>query len=109
MMHMTTGTRIRQARQARDLTQEQFARAAGVTLITVSRWERDKNRPFPRQLPAIAEALGLTPEDLQEDEEPAALRSTADPFAVAFRAAVRSALSEEIAALRLELLATVSA
>lgn len=105
---MTTGTRIRQARQARDLTQEQFARAAGVTLITVSRWERDKNRPFPRQLPAIAEALGLDIDALREDEEPASL-STVDPFASALRELVRSALSEEVAALRKEMLAAVSA
>lgn len=86
---MTTGARIRQAREAHEprLSQEQLAHAAGVTLVTVSRWERGLNRPFPRQLPAIAEALGVEVEWLLQDEQAVPTPSVAEgPFESALRA-----------------------
>lgn len=66
---MTTGARIREAREQRDLTQERLARMAEVSLVTVSRWERDKHKPFPKQMAAIAEVLGVDVDWLTQDEE----------------------------------------
>lgn len=60
--------RIREARLAADLTQHELAIKLGVTSITPSRWERGLNRPYPRQLLAIAEATGTTVEALLADE-----------------------------------------
>lgn len=60
--------RIREARLAAHLTQHELAVKIGVTSITPSRWERGLNRPYPRQIAAIAEATGTTVEALLADE-----------------------------------------
>lgn len=61
----------------RDLTQEGLARAARVSLITVSRWERDKNKPSARQIPLVSEALGVDAEWLMQDDAVASTPSAA--------------------------------
>ena len=38
---------VRKIRDKLGLTQDQFADKLGVSSITVSRWERDNNRPLP--------------------------------------------------------------
>lgn len=92
---MSIGTRIRDARQAAGMTQEQLARAIQVTTATPSRWESDRNRPYPRLLCAIAEALGVPISQLtQDDDAEAATARAADILATAIQAALRSALSE---------------
>ena len=42
-----TGEDVKNLRTRLDLTQEQMARRLGVTLFSVSRWERDKSKPVP--------------------------------------------------------------
>lgn len=42
-----TAQEIRSLRKALGMTQEQFARAVGVSLMTVSRWERGVYEPLP--------------------------------------------------------------
>lgn len=41
-----------------EISQSQLATALGVTVITVSRWERGQHRPNPAQIRAIAKAIG---------------------------------------------------
>jgi transcriptional regulator with XRE-family HTH domain len=43
----TIGKIVRALRQARGLTQEQFAQKLGVTFPTVNRWENSKATPSP--------------------------------------------------------------
>jgi DNA-binding transcriptional regulator YiaG len=38
---------IKELRKKINLTQEQFARKVGVTLLTVSKWEGEKSKPSP--------------------------------------------------------------
>lgn len=59
------GNRIRQLRTARGMTMEELAHAAGVTLSTVSRIEKGRiARPAWHTMVAMAQALGVTPNDL---------------------------------------------
>ena len=65
---MTTGVRIRAAREAAGLTQKQLGEAAGLESITaqpfVASWEAG-TRPIPRgKIRLVAEALGINPTDL---------------------------------------------
>lgn len=58
-------TRIRELRRARGLTQLELATMLGFTVkSTVSQWERGKAYPHSTMLPALAAALGCTPNDL---------------------------------------------
>lgn len=62
--------RLKTARRLAGLTQEDAARALGVTLKTYARWERGETRGFLRQLGSIAETFGVTPEQLLGHDEP---------------------------------------
>lgn len=63
--------RVRELRQAQSLTQEQLARASGVTVKTIERIESLKHAPQPLTAKRIAEALGVAVEDLYVDPVPA--------------------------------------
>jgi transcriptional regulator with XRE-family HTH domain len=54
------------------LTQEQLAVLVGVDKTAVSAWERRLSRPDVSHLHAVAEALGMSVDDLIEGEEKAA-------------------------------------
>ena len=56
---MTTGERIRLAREARGMTQSQFAEKIGVHWVQVSQWERGERNPKIETLEKIADALQL--------------------------------------------------
>lgn len=55
---------IRSAREAAQLSEEELAAACGVQVQTVRRWEADDSSPQPQQVPKLAEALGLSVEEL---------------------------------------------
>ena len=58
----TIGTRLRQARERRVLTQEDLSQLAGVTEATISRMENGKSGPTrPSTVRKLAEALGVEP------------------------------------------------
>jgi transcriptional regulator with XRE-family HTH domain len=57
--------RIRNARLAASLTQEQLAHRVGVASITVSRWERGKHEPMAHQYVRLASALGAQLDELR--------------------------------------------
>lgn len=61
---MTTAERIKLARRNAGLTQGQLASAAGVSSITVSRWERGVSEPQLHQYRGIAEAVSVEIDDL---------------------------------------------
>lgn len=61
----TPATRLRLLREQSGLSQDQFAKALGVSQIaTISRWENGRNLPKLRQKQAIAKATASTVEDV---------------------------------------------
>lgn len=78
------GARLRAAREARGLTQDELAHAAGVTVMTVSRHETGRiQRPPAPMVEALAGALGTTPGALlgiadRQQRDPAGWREYVD-------------------------------
>ena len=69
---MTFGEKLRLARNAKDLTQKEFADLIGAKHNSVSDWERDKSKPDMDMVELICGALDLTPTYLmgtKSDEE----------------------------------------
>ncbi len=70
------GARLRRAREAAGLSQEELAERAGLSPNTVGGLERGEHRrPYPATIRALADALGLT------DSERAALTATSQKSA----------------------------
>ena len=64
----TIGDRIRERRAALDMSQEDLARACGISGFTVSKLERGvMKNPGARLLDGVAVALGCTSSDLLHD------------------------------------------
>lgn len=57
---MSFGENLRLMRKARNLTQEQFAEALGVSRQAVSKWEADSGYPETEKLIAISRVLGVS-------------------------------------------------
>lgn len=60
----TMGKRISDLRKSKGMTQEQLAQRVGVTAQAVSKWENDLSCPDISILPDLAEALGITTDEL---------------------------------------------
>jgi transcriptional regulator with XRE-family HTH domain len=58
------GQRLKELRRARELTQEQLARTIGVGLDAVRKWERGDRTPRLDMAAKLAEALGVTIDEL---------------------------------------------
>jgi transcriptional regulator with XRE-family HTH domain len=100
--------RLAEQRKAAGFSQEQLAEQLGVERSTVARWEAGETEPQPWLRPMIAQALGVTRDDLVElltvaaaaptgdDRSEYALRHPAsvDPGTVAVRRSDRSRTSE---------------
>lgn len=63
------GHRFQQLRKARGLTLANVADALAVSKPTVWAWEHGKARPVEGRIPAIAEALGVGPEELEVEND----------------------------------------
>lgn len=63
-MKLTIGENIRNYRKKNDITQEGLAERLGVTYQSVSRWENGTTYPDLELIPAIAEMLGVTVDEL---------------------------------------------
>lgn len=64
LVERTFAANLREAMTAAGVTQEGLARAVDVTLSTVSRWYRGRNKPDLDKLDRIAEALGTEASEL---------------------------------------------
>ena len=51
---------LKKIREEKNLTQDQLAKAAGITRCIISEFENGKHRPSPRTINKIAEALGCS-------------------------------------------------
>jgi transcriptional regulator with XRE-family HTH domain len=58
------GAAIRELRLAREMTQQDAAQAAGITVAHLSKIERGRTNPTWGTVSAIAEALGVTMVDV---------------------------------------------
>lgn len=63
------GSKIKAFRESKNLTQQQIANAAGVTVGAVSQWENGRCRPNAVALLRIAKLFECPPEELVESEE----------------------------------------
>lgn len=70
MSKKTPETKLRAARRAKNMRQEDLADAAGVSQSTIVRLESGQNEPTFATALCIARALGVSPLDLW-DTEPA--------------------------------------
>lgn len=62
---MSINTRIRQARERKNLNQSELARIIGVKPQTVQQWESGETAPRRARYKQLCDALGVTPEWLQ--------------------------------------------
>lgn len=69
------GVQLQRLRKARGLTLAQVAQLLGVSKPTVWAWERGKAHPVESRLEALAEALGVTREELLPGRTAPALRT----------------------------------
>ena len=78
-MKKTLGALIAKTRREKGMTQLELAGKMGVTDKAVSKWERDLACPDVQSLPTLADALGLSLEELMQGErkEPPAEKESA--------------------------------
>lgn len=75
---MATETKtLREWRTGKFLSQEELAERAGLSHALISHAETGKNRPRGRSLRAIAQALGVAPEQIALPRGPALAVATA--------------------------------
>jgi len=60
----TIGTRIRRLREEKNLTQGDLAKAAGVSIAAVSKWEKNTSEPKGKSLASLSASLGIAMEYL---------------------------------------------
>jgi len=65
---MSFGSRVKAARTAKKLTQQELADLVGVGKTSVSSWEKDVSVPRPKAMKKLAEALGMPTPKLQFGE-----------------------------------------
>jgi len=59
---------VRRLRELRALSQRELAARANLSVTTVNRIELGQRKPMPRTVRKLAEALGVTPEELLAEQ-----------------------------------------
>ena len=59
---------VRRLRELRALSQRELAARAKLSVTTVNRIETRQRKPIPRTVRRLAEALGVTPEELLAEQ-----------------------------------------
>ena len=77
-MEQDFGARLKNYRLAKGMTQQDLADAIGVSNKTVSRWESGGGYPDVGLLVPLAEALGVTVDDLLNEKKPVRTMTRAD-------------------------------
>jgi SOS-response transcriptional repressor LexA len=82
----TLGTRLKNLRKSKKLTQQQVADAIGVSKTSVIYWEKDENLPKHDSLMALAQILGVTSDYLLSGKGSDSLdKNVTTPFPIAGR------------------------
>ena len=95
---MEIGKNIAEFRKKKGLTQEELGTKLGVTNQAVSKWENQTSFPDIMLLPAIAESLGVTLNDLYGIEERKPQKVRADDFPEAARETLKDYFVEQAGA-----------
>ena len=80
---MDIGRTIKELRQKRGITQEEFSEALRVSVVTVSRWENGVNAPDLSMLPVLAAYFRVTTDyllGLERNDSMAKLIKTTETF-----------------------------
>ena len=87
-MKKTLGTMIAELRKKHGMTQLELAEKMGVTDKAVSKWERDLSCPDINSLPALAEILGVSVDELMQikKESDAPVSKVAEIMDIALKA-----------------------
>jgi len=72
------GSRLRQLRQRRRLTQDELATAVGVSRSAVAQWESGRSGQATLHLRRLADALGVQIDDLMRDGDQHAVETVAE-------------------------------
>ena len=64
MKNISFGKKLRFIRRMRDLTQEKLGKRAGITRVTISKYERDLIKPGLNHIKALATALNVSIDEL---------------------------------------------
>lgn len=91
------GVRLQRLRKERGLTLAQLGEQLGVSKPTIWAWEKGKARPIEGRLDAIAEALGVSAEDLSDVRDNAESRE----LLARSREAIAHAFGVEVAKVRI--------
>ncbi|MBQ7839136.1 MAG: helix-turn-helix transcriptional regulator [Lachnospiraceae bacterium] len=75
MKKKTLGQMIAELRKEKGMTQLELANQLGITDKAVSKWERDLSCPDISSLPALAEILGVTVDELMQTKTEAASKT----------------------------------
>lgn len=76
---MTFGEKLREARKKANLSQEEFARKAGVSRSAVAKWESDRGMPDVENLKVIASLLNISLDYLLDDDGRLTFNETREP------------------------------
>ena len=77
---MTFGEKLREARKAAKLSQEEFAGKAGVSRSAVAKWESDRGMPDVENLKVIASLLNVSIDYLLDDDTRLSFNETREPI-----------------------------
>ena len=77
---MTFGEKLREARKAAKLSQEEFAGKAGVSRSAVAKWESDRGMPDVENLKVIASLLNVSIDYLLDDDTRLSFNGTREPI-----------------------------
>ncbi len=83
---MDIGRKIKELRQKRGITQEEFSEALRISVQTISRWENELNAPDLSMLPQLAVYFGVTTDyllGLERNDTMAKLIKTTETFELA--------------------------
>ena len=76
---MTFGEKLREARKKANLSQEEFARKAGVSRSAVAKWESERGMPDVENLKVIASLLNISLDYLLDDDGRLTFNETREP------------------------------
>lgn len=93
-----TGPRIRELREAVNMTREELAVAASCSYSSVVLYEQDRRRPSTDIAERLAQALGVTVDDLLKPSAIAAAASELNRRAGADGAVTNTGVLEDVAA-----------
>lgn len=63
------GTRLKNARESKDINQQELAELMGLTQASISQFEKGQRIPTPKNISKFAEVLGVSREYLAGDNE----------------------------------------